>query len=70
MFQPNKNSGHKKLNKYLKEIGCPTWWREHIPLVYINGELVAVADIGVSARFSAVSAASAEVVGSINIQLK
>jgi tRNA(Ile)-lysidine synthase len=50
MFQPNKNSGHKKLNKYLKEIGCPTWWREHIPLVYINGELVAVADIGVSAN--------------------
>jgi tRNA(Ile)-lysidine synthetase-like protein len=50
MFQPNKNSGHKKLNKYLKEIGCPTWWREHIPLVYINGELVAVAGIAVSAN--------------------
>jgi tRNA(Ile)-lysidine synthase len=67
MFQPNKNSGHKKLNKYLKEIGCPTWWREHIPLVYINGELVAVADIAISAGFSA---AFAEVVGSIKIELK
>lgn len=50
-FQPNKNSGHKKINKYLKEIGCPTWWRDQIPLVYINGELVAVGGIGVSAAF-------------------
>jgi tRNA(Ile)-lysidine synthase len=63
MFQPNKNSGHKKLNKYLKEIGCPTWWREHIPLVYINGELVAVAGIAVSAGFSAVFTQS------INVEL-
>jgi tRNA(Ile)-lysidine synthase len=51
MFQPNKNSCHKKLNKYLNEIGCTTWWREHIPLVYINGDLVAVSDIGVLAGF-------------------
>ncbi|GHB63264.1 tRNA(Ile)-lysidine synthase [Psychrosphaera saromensis] len=50
MFQPHKNSGHKKLNKYLKETGCPTWWRDHIPLVYINGELAAIADIAVSAE--------------------
>lgn len=51
-FQPNKNSGHKKLNKYLKEIGCPTWWRDQLPLIYINDRLIAVADIAVSAEFS------------------
>lgn len=51
-FQPNKNSGHKKLNKYLKEIGCPTWWRDQLPLIYINEQLIAVADICVSGEFT------------------
>lgn len=52
MFQPNRKSGHKKLNKYLKEVGCPTWWRAHVPLIYINNQLIAVAGVGVSAQFT------------------
>lgn len=48
--------GHKhrhSLKNLLHDHGMPPWWRERAPLVYANGELVAVANLAVSAPFAA-----------------
>lgn len=46
-----KLCGHrhtKKLKKLLQELGVVPWMRDRIPLLYCDGQLVAVADIGVA----------------------
>jgi len=43
-MQLNENGGSKPVKQLLKDMGCPPWWRGQIPLVYNDGELVAVAD--------------------------
>ena len=42
---------HKSLKKLFQERGVPPWQREHVPLLYIDGELAAVTGIGVAAAF-------------------
>ncbi|MDJ0862027.1 MAG: tRNA lysidine(34) synthetase TilS [Gammaproteobacteria bacterium] len=41
------------LKKLLQERGVPPWVRERLPLVYVGGELAAVADLWVCAPFAA-----------------
>jgi tRNA(Ile)-lysidine synthase len=38
----------KKLKKLLQEAGVVPWMRERLPLLYSNGELVAVADLWIA----------------------
>lgn len=38
----HENGGSKQVKQLLKESGCPPWWRNHVPLLYNEGELVAV----------------------------
>lgn len=46
-----KRHGHHKLKKLFQEQAIPPWERNNIPLIYINGELAAVADLWISADF-------------------
>lgn len=50
--QPLGRAHSQRLKKLLQESGVPPWWRERLPLLYLNDELVAVADLWlcVSAR--------------------
>ncbi len=43
--------GHHSLKKLFQEKSIPPWERELIPLIYLNGELAAVADLWISADF-------------------
>ena len=43
--------GRHTLKKLYQETGIPPWKREGIPLVYIDGQLAAVADYWISADF-------------------
>jgi tRNA(Ile)-lysidine synthase len=45
-------SGTHELKKLLQEKGLPPWERERLPLVYIDGELAAVADLWVCEPFA------------------
>ncbi|MCV2403798.1 tRNA lysidine(34) synthetase TilS [Marinomonas sp. C2222] len=41
-------SGHsRRLKKWLNDLQIPSWWREHLPYVYQQGELVAIGDLWV-----------------------
>ncbi len=44
---------HHPLKKYLNERGVPPWWRERLPLVYVDDEIAAVANLVVCAPFAA-----------------
>ncbi len=50
-IQPSGREGHHTLKKLFQEIAMPPWERGAIPLIYMNGELAAVADLWVSADF-------------------
>ena len=50
-IQPSGREGHHTLKKLFQEIAMPPWERGSIPLIYMNGELAAVADLWVSADF-------------------
>lgn len=43
--QPLGRGGRQRLKKLLQEAGVPPWWRDRLPLLYLNDELVAVADL-------------------------
>lgn len=43
----------KLLKKQLQELQVPTWLRDRVPLVYVNGALAAVADLWVCEGFQA-----------------
>ena len=43
----------KPLKKLLQELGVPTWLRERVPLIYVGGELAAVADFLICEGFAA-----------------
>lgn len=43
--QPLGRAHSQRLKKLLQEAGVPPWWRERLPLLYLNDELVAVADL-------------------------
>ena len=44
-------SGHHTLKKLFQEADIPTWERETLPLIYLDGQLAAVSDLWVSADF-------------------
>ncbi|MEE8157329.1 MAG: tRNA lysidine(34) synthetase TilS [Gammaproteobacteria bacterium] len=50
---PKGHRQSKQLKKLFQEQGVLPWMRERVPLVYVNGELAAVADICVAQEFSA-----------------
>jgi len=54
--RPAGREHHRSLKKLFQEQGIPPWERERIPLIYIGGELAAVADLWVCAPFQAGSA--------------
>jgi tRNA(Ile)-lysidine synthase len=43
--RPQGRPGSVSLKKLLQELGVPPWWRDQVPLLYLQGELVAVADL-------------------------
>ncbi len=46
--------GHSQsLKKLLQEYALPPWWRDRVPLIYVDGELAAVGDLWVCAGFAA-----------------
>lgn len=45
---------HKKLSKLFQELGVVPWMRARVPLLYLDGELAAVADLCWSDSFNAV----------------
>lgn len=44
-------AGTRQLKKLLHEAGLPPWIRERIPLIYIGGDLAAVADLWTASPF-------------------
>jgi tRNA(Ile)-lysidine synthase len=44
---------HRPLKKLFQEYRVLPWWRGRLPLVYVDGELAAVADIVIDERFRA-----------------
>jgi tRNA(Ile)-lysidine synthase len=46
---------HHPLKKIFQEYRIPPWWRSLVPLIYVNDELAAVADIIIDKRFKAPS---------------
>lgn len=50
-IQPNQSSGNKKVSELLKQLGCPAWLRSRVPLLYLNGELVAVVGYAIAYPF-------------------
>jgi tRNA(Ile)-lysidine synthase len=43
----------RALKVVLQEAGVPPWLRDRVPLLYVDGELAAVADLGVCEGFVA-----------------
>lgn len=43
--QPLGRAHSQRLKKLLQEAGVPPWWRDCLPLLYLQNELVAVADL-------------------------
>lgn len=43
----------RSLKKLLQEYAVPPWWRDRVPLIYIGGELAAVADLWICEGFVA-----------------
>lgn len=52
-FRPPGRAGRHALKKLFQEAGVPPWERQRVPLVYIEGELGAVAGFWVGERFQA-----------------
>jgi tRNA(Ile)-lysidine synthase len=43
--QPRGRPGTASLKKLLQEYDVPPWWRDRVPLLYLEGELLAVGDL-------------------------
>lgn len=39
------NGKHRPLKKWLQDQQVPSWWREQLPYIFANGELVAIGDL-------------------------
>jgi tRNA(Ile)-lysidine synthase len=44
---------HRKLKKLLQSAAILPWWRDRLPLIYSDGQLVAVGDLWIAADFAA-----------------
>ena len=51
-LQPVGHEFHHKLKKLLQEAEILPWWRERLPLVYADQQLVAVGDLWIDAEFA------------------
>ena len=51
--RPRGRQGHHTLKNLFSDYALPTWLRDRIPLVYIDGELAAIGDLCVSDEFAA-----------------
>jgi len=49
-FQPSGQAHTRKLKKMLQEAGVVPWMRERLPLLYSDGQLVAVGDLWIAAH--------------------
>ena len=54
-FKPMRRDHSRPLKKWLQEAGVPPWLRGRIPLLYRDGELVAVGDLWISAAAAEVA---------------
>jgi len=56
---PRQRSASTSLKKLLQEWGVPPWWRDRVPLLYLDGELLAVGDLALckSSRWRAAATA-------------
>ena len=52
-IQPAGRRGHHSLKKLFQEEGVPPWERDRLPLLFVDNELIAVADLWVADEFSA-----------------
>ena len=57
--RPRQRSASTSLKKLLQEWGVPPWWRDRVPLLYLDGELLAVGDLALckSSRWRAAATA-------------
>jgi tRNA(Ile)-lysidine synthase len=57
--RPRQRSASTSLKKLLQEWGVPPWWRDRVPLLYLDGELLAVGDMALckSSRWRAAATA-------------
>jgi tRNA(Ile)-lysidine synthase len=53
-FQPAGRRHSTSLKKLLQASGVPPWLRDRIPLIYVDGELAAVAGLWVGAAYAAI----------------
>ena len=52
-LQPDARRPARTLKNLLREAGVPPWWRERLPLIYVDGRLAWAAEIGADAAFMA-----------------
>jgi tRNA(Ile)-lysidine synthase len=52
-FKPYANRPSKPLKKWLQEINMPPWFRERLPMVFVDQQLVLVPSLGVQAEWQA-----------------
>jgi len=55
---PRGRAGHHTLKHLFQEAGVPTWLRDRIPLVFVDGELAAIADRWVCNGFAVADGAA------------
>lgn len=51
--QPARCGGHRSLKKLLQEAAIPPWWRDRIPLIYRDDQLVALPGVAIMAGWQA-----------------
>jgi len=52
VIRPAGRSQHHALKKLFQEAGVPPWERDRIPLLYLEGKLIAVADYWVADEYA------------------
>ncbi len=52
-LQPAGRAGRHALKKLLQEAGVPPWLRDRLPLLFLHGELIAVAGLSVAEGYAA-----------------
>lgn len=52
-ISPPRRGGSRDVKRLLQEYREAPWWRERIPMLYVNGQLAAVADLAIDQSFAA-----------------
>jgi len=61
-IQPARRPG-KTLKQLAQENAIPPWWRQRIPLLFVDGEMASVADICIEQRFATADGAPGVLLG-------